>query len=399
MPASVERCVKHLIADGKSKDSAWAICQSNHKKAMKKGDLFEDGEKLFLKTFLINNDVNKIGWGVDPLTLDRNIMSFIDKPLVVMEDFTHPNEDNIDDSYEHATAFQENYRIGNIKNVVKEDGDYKAIIEITDEEAKSALRSGDLPTFVSPQIYHPTANIEGAIATNWEGTHIALVVNPAWGPHRARITNQCSGDSDTCLSQLMKSGSCDFCIKRTIQNYKYIVSKNKSGSDSSNINKNRSRGSLADNVEGSNETSKTVSIEDFNKLKEQLEQEQAKAKILEDTNISLKSTNDSNADKVKALEQEFRIDKISEILADAQYPNDEARTNAINSFTKSGMGYDEIKGHVAHLKTKSGSFNSKLPTQESEDKKTKSGSGDNEDNTDNFAAAYTIYQYGVGVVK
>jgi len=35
MPAKLERCVKKIIAKGKSKSSAWAICQSS---VMKKGN-------------------------------------------------------------------------------------------------------------------------------------------------------------------------------------------------------------------------------------------------------------------------------------------------------------------------------------------------------------------------
>lgn len=32
MPKSVERCVKKVNATGKSKSSAWAICQASYKK-------------------------------------------------------------------------------------------------------------------------------------------------------------------------------------------------------------------------------------------------------------------------------------------------------------------------------------------------------------------------------
>lgn len=36
MPASVERCVQKLVAQGKPKDQAWAICTAAYKKALAK---------------------------------------------------------------------------------------------------------------------------------------------------------------------------------------------------------------------------------------------------------------------------------------------------------------------------------------------------------------------------
>lgn len=37
MPAKLDRCVKDLLAQGKSKDSAWAICTSSVMKHESKG--------------------------------------------------------------------------------------------------------------------------------------------------------------------------------------------------------------------------------------------------------------------------------------------------------------------------------------------------------------------------
>lgn len=358
--------------------------------------VFEKNDKLYLKSFIINSDVSKIGWGVDPLTLKENVKSFLHRPLVLTENHDHPDLFG-DENLDHVLQYQEKFRIGDIVDITDKDGDYFAIIEVTDPTAEEAIKSGNLPTYVSPQIFHPDAANEGAIATGWEGIHIALVEEPAWGPVKARITNQCSG-GPTCLTQL-KSGSikCNNCVKKAINNY--IVSKNKQGSLSSNINQNQSNGRLVEDNKPDN-SKEEISAEKFNEMKNLLEQANAKVTSLEGVNKSLKETNDTNVSDLQKLQLEFRQDKISEILSKATYPNDEARTSAINSFTKSGMNYDEIKGHVAHLVVKSGSngFRSKIPADEEDNTdKVKSGSaGEDGENTENFGSAYTIYKYGVG---
>jgi hypothetical protein len=386
MPASVERCVKHLISQGKSEDSAWAICQSANKKKNKKGELYEEGDNLFLKTFLINDDINKIGWGVDESTLRQNIRNYIGKPLVVTEDFEHPD---FGDTYEHVLQAQEKFRIGDIIDIQEKNGDYSAIIKITDPQAKVALQNGDLPSFVSPQIYHYEAEKEGAIATNWFATHIALVTDPAWGPHKARVSHKCMGDEGTCVAQL-KAGSCNFCIKTTIDNYKDIVSNNKSGDFSSNINENDSKGRLADKTD-ENPTVKTYTEDEYKKLQLQLEKEQARSKVLEDTNNTLTEKDKTSTDRLTTLENTFRAKEVSNILNDVFYKTDEERNSAIDSFVKSGMNYEEINKIVAPLKVKSGSqnFESKIPAPTN---KTKSGSvaDEEEEESKEIPAWYTI---------
>jgi len=82
-------------------------------------EIFEDNGKFYIKAFLLDSSVNQNDWGVDLSTLDANINSYIGKPLVLQDDFEHPNSG--DSNYDHVIQYQEKFRIGNIIDVVKKD--------------------------------------------------------------------------------------------------------------------------------------------------------------------------------------------------------------------------------------------------------------------------------------
>jgi hypothetical protein len=187
---------------------------------------FEQNNKLFIKAFLLDTSMNLNQWGVSPTTLDANINSYIGKPICLQQDFGHPNSG--DDNLEHQLVYQDSFRIGTIVDISKHGTRYDAIAEITDENSKSAFRSGSLPLYVSPQLYHLGAAREGQEnMTEWIGTHLAIVDKPAYGVKKANVGSQCNGDSITCLAQLKKAslnkmhgyGNCGFC------NYKLLMSK------------------------------------------------------------------------------------------------------------------------------------------------------------------------------
>jgi len=187
---------------------------------------FEQNNKLFIKAFLLDTTMNLNQWGVSPVTLDANISSYVGKPICLQGDFDHPNSG--DDNLEHQLSYQDAFRIGTIVDIVKNGTRYDAIAEITDENAKSAFRSGALPLYVSPQLYHLGAHKEGQESmTEWTGTHLAIVDRPAFGVKKANVGSQCNGDVTTCLAQLKKAsmiqahgyGNCGFC------NYKLLMSK------------------------------------------------------------------------------------------------------------------------------------------------------------------------------
>jgi|SRR5215831_864022 len=187
---------------------------------------FEQNNKLFIKAFLLDTGMNLNDWGVSPATLDANISSYIGKPICLQEDFDHPNSG--DDNLQHQLSYQDNFRIGTIVDINRHGTRYDAIAEITDDNAKSAFRSGNLPLYVSPQLYHTGAHKEGQEnMTEWVGTHLAIVEKPAFGVRKANIGSQCTGDSGVCLAQLKKAslirehgyGNCGFC------NYRLLMSK------------------------------------------------------------------------------------------------------------------------------------------------------------------------------
>jgi len=187
---------------------------------------FEQNNKLFIKAFLLDTGMNQNQWGVSPMTLDANIQSYIGKPVCLQEDFDHPNSG--DDNLQHQLSYQDNFRIGTIVDISKRGTRYDAIAEITDDNAKNAFRSGALPLYVSPQLYHTGAYKEGQEnMTEWVGTHLAIVEKPAYGVKRANVGSQCTGESEICLAQLKKAslikdhgyGNCGFC------NYRLLMSK------------------------------------------------------------------------------------------------------------------------------------------------------------------------------
>src|SRR5512147_1821256 len=114
-------CVEHMR--DKYGDKAENVCGAMEKR-MHGGssdvtETFEDNGKFYIKAFLLDSSVNQNAWGVDPSTLEENIRTYIGKPLVLQENFQHP--DSGDSNYDHHMAYQDKFRIGNIIDVVNKD--------------------------------------------------------------------------------------------------------------------------------------------------------------------------------------------------------------------------------------------------------------------------------------
>lgn len=366
MPQKLEDCVKKVKAQGKDESSAYAIC--NDSLYGSSVEITEQDDKLFLRAFLLDSSVNLNEWGVSKETLDQNIQTYIGKPLVIQEDFNHP--DSGDPNYDHHLQYQEQFRIGNINAIAEKDGKYSAIIEVTDPSAKQAFRNGDLPLYVSPQIFHDGVREESDTdAKTWRGTHLAIVREPAFGVKKARIEGQCSGSKQTCIAQLKKA-SCSFCIKKTIKNYK--VSKNKNVVNSSLENKNHILSSKLENDKVSQETKQEVSIEEHTKLQEQLKQANEEIKSLKsltnekDTVISqLKQGNEDLTNRVGTIEKEIRTKEIANVLSAVTFKTDEERSKRLETLVNSNLAIDAIRETYEPLisaqSTKSASISTKLP--------------------------------------
>jgi hypothetical protein len=112
-----QACVDAQVNKGKDTESAKKICGTLEKEAS--NQIFEENGKFFIKAFLLDSSVNQNEWGVDLETLDANINTYIGKPLVLQDDFNHPNSG--DSKYDHVIEYQEKFRIGNIIDIVKKD--------------------------------------------------------------------------------------------------------------------------------------------------------------------------------------------------------------------------------------------------------------------------------------
>lgn len=321
-------------------------------------EIEEKDDHLYVKAFLLDSSVNLNAWGVNKETLDANISSFISRPIVVTQDFNHPESN--DPNFDHHLNYQDQFRIGTIIDIVQKDGQYSAIAEITNEDAKQAFRNGNLPLYVSPQIFHDGVGKEpDNDARTWRGTHLAIVKEPAYGVKKARVSGQCNGNGETCVAQLKKA-SCNFCIKKVIENY---VSNNRSKVSSLQTDKRIKNSKLED----SNEKVKTISLEEYEKLKQanddlkkQLKEANDNIKLKDDVATSLKQANEDLNSRVAQIEKENRTKEIANILSAQTFDSDEKRQEQVSKLVDSVLSIDTIRDSYALLPVKQANV-TKLP--------------------------------------
>ena len=168
-------------------------------------ELIEEGDHLFIKTFLVDSSINANKWAVTEKALRENISSFIGKPIVLTPTFDHPQAKDGD----ALLIEQEKFRIGTILDIGLDElsGKGWALAEITDKAAIEMISQQGI-NFVSPSIVFGENDIliqDGVeVVTNFEGAHHAIVKDPAYGMQKAQIKGQCKGSKGTCLSQLQK---------------------------------------------------------------------------------------------------------------------------------------------------------------------------------------------------
>lgn len=200
------------------------IPKSNSKVNEVQNVIHQNG-KLFLKTFLIDDTLNKLGWKMDPSYIDRYINTAIGRPAILNQIHYHPLEynhivgANSPDPYIQA---QEPYRIGTIKQLYQGSipHSWSALIEITDPRVVKAYEDGSLkiPRYVSPAVYelNPSANPSKEIK-DYEFLHLAFVDTPAFGTVKANIRGECKGTEQICMNHLAQAAidtsihDCNFC--------------------------------------------------------------------------------------------------------------------------------------------------------------------------------------------
>ena len=103
---------------------------------------------------------------------------------------------------------------------------------------------------------------------------------------------------------------------------------------------------------------KQLSTAEYESKIKSLEQE---LNIAKSANVEIQNVNDSLAQRVQAIEQESRTEKIANIVSGA-YPQD--ADEKINYFVQSGLSIDQISKIVAPLKSssriKAASYNSQV---------------------------------------
>lgn len=253
--ADFAECVTAQQNKGKSADAAKRICGAMEQQQQQQqaaatgkvaGFLDPSKSKLYVKAFLLDSSLNLNKWRVTKDSVDKNINSFIGKPLVLTENFDHPTpNDGEPESLNHWLSYQESFRVGTIIDIVTKPNPafdstiYYAIIEIQDDNLKQSLKDNTVPIYVSPGIAElvPVSSVANAKArlidgefvdevSNWTGVHLAVVSEPAFGIKKAVISDQCGGDKESCLLQLRKAhvekfgiGKCGFCTKKALQKY------------------------------------------------------------------------------------------------------------------------------------------------------------------------------------
>jgi hypothetical protein len=316
---------------------------------------FESNGKLFVKAFLLDTSLNQNSWGVSPQTLDANINSYIGKPLVLNENFDHP--DSGDDNLDHQLQYQELYRIGTVIDVVKNGSRYDAISEITDPYAVDAFHHGELPIYVSPQLYKQDPHEPDSNISRWQGTHLAIVKNPAYGVKVAQYKGSCTGSAETCLTYLKRAsliakhgyGNCGHCNRKILLSAAASTSapKQKVSSSLDHSEQNEVVNTLGDVKEekvmvvpkepttgNANKVSLEAALAENEKLKQKLLI--ANEAIKEHTKV-----NENLSARVGSLEQERRKDQISTILSAAEFEQDGFQ-DKVNSLAKSSLPIEEI---------------------------------------------------------
>ena len=202
-----------------------------------------EADRLFLVYYPIIAGFNGNKWGVTESSIERNIRSAINKPVVIYKKnpdnlihtkqagaYIHPTPEEAATELGHFPSaeeyynWQERFAIGRVRTIDKRDKGYAFTLEITDPDSKQILRSPDYqssaPGFTSPQILSNAGLYPGeeqsGIYDHWGISHIALVDIPAYGVKQAGIRAKCLGAEKECMIQTRSASqeNLGFCVKQ-----------------------------------------------------------------------------------------------------------------------------------------------------------------------------------------
>lgn len=200
-------------------------------------------QKRYFKFFVINNKITPLAtgttepvyWGVkDPNVLDRDIETYLDRPITFTPTGTHPdparagiyetNYKNKLDFVKDAVKYYNNFSKGKIINIYKPNPSmlqaaisdpsknvtYEGLGETTDPDFIAMLDENEKlgkEIFVSPGVV-ATESIKDSngniIVNGFVGTHVAVVDEPAHTRLIASIKKEtCNVDGHTCYFKLL----------------------------------------------------------------------------------------------------------------------------------------------------------------------------------------------------
>jgi hypothetical protein len=203
-----------------------------------------NNDRLFLVYYALDSSLNLNGWSVSPGSLERNIRSFIGKPVVLKQkdhfnpndfqqtgNFVHPIMKNA--NLEENLNYQKQFAVGRINDVsLNPTIGWRFDVEITDPQMKQAFKSNTLstkyPRYVSPQIATFPDRFPGESNNNniehWHGMHIAFVDYPAYGFQKTDMKGKCYGSEQICEVQL-KSASVEVTTRTTTKSAVFTAQK------------------------------------------------------------------------------------------------------------------------------------------------------------------------------
>lgn len=199
--------------------------------------------RLFLVYYPIISGYNRNKWGVTEQSIDANIQTALNKPVVIYKKnpnnplhtkqagtYIHPTPEEAAIELGHSPTpdeyynWQERFAVGRVRNVERRNQGYAFTVEITDPEAKNILKSDayrdGVPGWTSPQIIsnghlYPEEE-RSEIYNHWSISHIALLDLPAYGKEQAGARAKCFGVEKDCMIQTRSASqeNLGFCVKQ-----------------------------------------------------------------------------------------------------------------------------------------------------------------------------------------
>jgi len=191
-----------VLAASQTKDRIQLTGSSSHIETL---DSFDGKSGKFVKTFLINDDLNANLWGATEEAILKNLKGFVGKPTV---EFFLPNgvrDHPTGQTIQEAEQIQEDFRVGDIIAVGQDDstGNFWMISTITNDRTFKNIQNGEIQ-FTSPSIWPKTQGGDrfANIQEDFIPLHNALVDDPAFGKGQAKVQGWCDGTTQKCLEEL-----------------------------------------------------------------------------------------------------------------------------------------------------------------------------------------------------